>query len=200
MGLATAKALAKKGVKAVCIGDFNTSNFSSIEQEITALNSKTKVELTRVDVSSSKSVEDWVSLVVDKYGALDGAFNAAGIPQRPPLPGSPALLQETDESWTRVVDINLTGLFYSCREEVKAMLKLPPAPRTIVNVSSMAPFLHQGMMHAYGASKSGVHHFSENLATDLRPYGIRVNSVCPGKCISLPLCLQQSCRVSRALE
>lgn len=101
------------------------------------------------------------------------------------MAASPALLQESDESWGRVLDINLTGLFYSCREEAKAMIKLPKAPRAIVNVSSMAPFLHQGMMHAYGASKSGVHYFSEILAVDLRTYGIRVNSVCPGKCINV---------------
>lgn len=50
MGLATAKALVKKGVKAVCIGDFNDTNFGALKKDIEALSSTTQVDLTKLDV------------------------------------------------------------------------------------------------------------------------------------------------------
>jgi chanoclavine-I dehydrogenase len=182
MGLATARELATRGAKAVCIGDFNESNFATVKTELSALNPATAVEVTKLDVSSSASVESWITSIVQKFGALDGALNAAGLPQGPAGGDVPSIITEDEAIWNRIIAVNLTGIYLSCREQVKAMINLPPGPRAIVNVSSMAPFLHQGgCMFAYGASKSGVHHLSENLASNLRKFGIRVNSVCPGE-------------------
>ncbi|KAJ5638387.1 hypothetical protein N7490_008266 [Penicillium lividum] len=181
MGLATARELALRGAKAVCIGDFSEANFGSVVKELSALNSgKTSIEVTKVDVSEPKSVRAWISGIVAKFGALDGAFNAAGLPQGPAGGDVPSILTEDEAIWKRIIDVNLSGIYFSCKEQVTAMTSLPRRPRAIVNVSSMAPFMHIGCMFAYGASKSGVQHLSENLAVNLRDFGIRVNSVCPG--------------------
>ena len=181
MGLATARELVLRGARAVCIGDFNEANLASVKKELSALNSATAVDVAKLDVSDSVSVGSWISGIVQKFGALDGALNAAGLPQGPAGGDTPSIITEDEATWNRIIAVNLTGIYLSCREQVKAMVKLPPGPRSIVNVSSMAPFLHKsGCMFAYGASKSGVHHLSENLASSLRKFGIRVNSVCPG--------------------
>ena len=181
MGLATAKELVLRGARAVCIGDFNDANFGTVEDELNALGKSTAVEITKVDVSQSASVHAWVSGIVEKFGDLDGAFNAAGVPQGPAGGEVPSIITEDEATWNRIIAVNLNGMYYSCREQVAAMTKLPRKPRAIVIVSSMAPFMHIGCMFAYGAAKIGVHHLSENLAVGLRDFGIRVNSVCPGQ-------------------
>ncbi|RFU25241.1 hypothetical protein B7463_g11105, partial [Scytalidium lignicola] len=180
MGLAACRLLAQKGARAISIGDFNDKNFENVKQELNGINPDTAVETTQLDVSNSAQVAAWIDGVVTKFGALDDSLNAAGVPQRPPQSSGPSVLEETDESWRRTMAVNIDGVFYCCREQVRAMMTLPSAPRSIVNIASMGSFLHSGMMYGYGTSKSGVVHLSANLAQNLRPFNIHVNTVCPG--------------------
>jgi chanoclavine-I dehydrogenase len=63
---------------------------------------------------------------------------------------------------------------------VRAMVALPLAPRSIVNVASLASVLHTPDAYAYGASKRACASFSSSVAKDVLDFGIRVNTVSPG--------------------
>ncbi|KAJ0418878.1 short chain dehydrogenase/oxidoreductase CpoX2 [Aspergillus carlsbadensis] len=180
MGLATCRKLAEKGARAICIGDYNDTAFDAVHEDLNQINPRTEVTLTKLDVSSSTQVKAWIDGVVAKYQALDGALNAAGVAESLRAGKRLEILEESDEAWRRTIGVNLDGVFYCSREQVRAMVQLPPAPRSIVNIASMLPYLHTGNLYAYGASKAGVVHLSSNLAVDVAKYGIRVNSICPG--------------------
>jgi len=184
MGAATCKLLAQRGAAGICIGDWNTKNFTTVEKEIKAINPSTKVLLTKLDVSSSSEVDAWIGEIISKFGRLDGAANVAGVPQVSGGrdPNKPAVLGETNEMWKRIMGVNIDGIFFCTRAEVKAMIELPKTelPRSIVNVASLASLLHTPDAYAYGTSKAANAHFSSSVARDVLPYGIRVNTVSPG--------------------
>ncbi|TVY92218.1 Chanoclavine-I dehydrogenase [Lachnellula willkommii] len=180
MGAATAKLLAQRGAAAVCIGDYNDSNFSAITAAVRQINAATSVVTTKLDVSSSRQVSSWISSVVSKFGRLDGSANVAGVPQVVGARARPAILEETDESWRSTMAVNIDGIMYCTREQVRAMVALPKERRSIVNVASLASVLHTPDAYAYGASKRACASFSSSVAKDMHGFGIRVNTVSPG--------------------
>jgi len=180
MGAATAKLLAQRGAAAVCIGDFNTANFETVTKEIKELNPNCEVLTTQVNVTSSASVSSWIGTVISKFNRLDGSANVAGVPQIVGERAAPTILGETDEAWKKTMSVNIDGVMFSTREQVRAMIALPKAPRTIVNVASLASLLHTPDCYAYGASKRACASFSSSVAKDVLPFGIRVNTVSPG--------------------
>ncbi|TVY54929.1 Chanoclavine-I dehydrogenase easD [Lachnellula cervina] len=180
MGAATCRLLAKNGAAAVCVGDWNTTNFTTMEEELKAINPSTQVLTTKLDVSQSSSVNSWISEIIAKFGRLDGAANVAGVPQVSGARKSPTILEETDEAWRRTMSVNIDGIFYCTRAEVKAMVELPKRRRAIVNVASLASMMHTPDTYAYGASKRACASFSSSVAKDVLPFGIRVNTVSPG--------------------
>jgi len=179
MGLSCARRLAKLRAHAICIGDFNTKNFEEVRKELLKINPEVKVLTSKLDVSSSSSVNSWISEIIDTFGALDGAVNAAGLAQTVGARKAPTILEETDETWERTMGVNINGVFYSTRAQVRAMVSLPKAPRSIVNIASMASLVHGGDVYAYGVSKVAVASFSTSVSKDVLPFGIRVNVVSP---------------------
>lgn len=179
MGAATCRLLARQGAAAICIADLNSQNFASLQAELKAINKNTAVHTTKVDVSSSSAVASWIKDIVGTFGNLHGAANVAGLPQPVGVRKAPAILEETDETWRRTMGVNLDGIFYCTREQIRAMVNLPPAARSIVNVSSVASLRHTPDCYGYGISKVACAHFSESVAQDAAPFGIRVNVVSP---------------------
>ncbi|KAI9743671.1 MAG: hypothetical protein M1818_002987 [Claussenomyces sp. TS43310] len=181
MGAATCHLLAQRGAAAVCIGDFNPTNFDKLRAEIKEINPETQVLTTKLDVSSSSQVEAWIEEIVAKFGRLDGSANVAGVPQPVGVRSQPAILEETDETWRRTIGVNLDGIFFCTRAQIRTMLKQPRENHpAIVNVSSLASTLHTPDCYGYGVSKKGAASFSSSVAKDVFPFGIRVNTVSPG--------------------
>jgi chanoclavine-I dehydrogenase len=181
MGLATCRKLAQLKAKAICIGDFNDKPFDVVRKELHALNPEVKVATTKLDVSSSSQVDAWINGIVQEFGALDGAVNAAGIPQEARLDKSPVILDETNDMWNRILAVNLSGVFYCNRAQIRAMVGLPKSPRSIVNIASLASMIHSPNCFSYGVSKAGIAYLTTSLSKDAAPYGIRVNTVSPSK-------------------
>ena len=75
--------------------------------------------------------------------------------------------------------INLNGIFYCNKAQIKAMMGLERKPRSIVNISSMASMMHGADCYSYGVSKAGVAYLTTSIAKDVAKYGIRVNTVSP---------------------
>jgi len=180
MGLATCRLLAQSKARAISIGDFQDANFEAIKKELQSINGSTEVHTFKVDVSSSASVAAWIESIISTFGALDGTVNAAGIAQPVGVRKSPAVLEETDETWRRTMGINLDGVFFSTREQIRAMIALPKAPRSIVNIASIAAMVHGPDTYGYSTSKASVVHFSQSVAKDVLSHGIRVNAISPG--------------------
>ena len=115
-----------------------------------------------------------IALAKSRYGRLDIAVNAAGIAN-----ANPALEMES-EQWQRVIDINLTGVWNSCKAEAELMLE--SGGGSIINIASMSGIIvNRGLDQAhYNCSKAGVIHLSKSLAMEWVSKGIRVNSISPG--------------------
>lgn len=181
IGAATSRLLAQRGAAVVCIGDISAKNFETLREEIGALSPSTKVHCTSLDVTSSTDVEKWIRSIVSTFGDLHGLANVAGIAQAAGIRQTPVLVEETDEEWSRILKVNLDGIFYCTRAAVRAMKSLPPHDRSIVNVGSIAAFIHLPDAYAYGTSKGACSYFTTCAATDAFPLGIRINSVSPGQ-------------------
>jgi chanoclavine-I dehydrogenase len=184
MGLATCRMLAQRKAKAICIADYNDSQFASVKTELKSINGgATVIDLLKVDVSSSSEVAAWVEGVFGKYRTLDGCVNAAGVAQAVGARKEVAnILGESDQTWRRTMGANLDGVFYCNREQVRVMLKCPKArlPRSIVNIGSMTSKMHTPDAFAYGTSKAACAHLSTCIAKDVLQHGIRVNTILPG--------------------
>ncbi|KAJ0414319.1 short chain dehydrogenase/oxidoreductase CpoX2 [Aspergillus carlsbadensis] len=204
MGAATARLLAQHGAAAISIADINAHAFAALESSIKAVSPSTAVQCTVVDVTSAIEVEAWIGAVVARFGDLHGAANVAGLPQALGVRGGhgPNILSETDEEWRRTMGVNLDGVFYATRAEVRAMLgrqrqekqqgqqQQPRAAgmgmvmaghtRAIVNVASLSLMMHHPDAFVYGTSKAACAFFSACVAKDVSDFGIRVNCVSPG--------------------
>lgn len=125
----------------------------------------------QVDVTDDTAVADAVARVADELGPPRILVNAAGIVVRKNL------LETSVEEWQRVVAVNLTGYFVLLRHVVPLMAAAGGG--SIVQVASIAGHIGYGFP-SYTAAKGGVLAMTKQLAAELAPQRIRINSVSPG--------------------
>ncbi|MDA8067817.1 MAG: SDR family oxidoreductase [Actinomycetota bacterium] len=126
------------------------------------------------DVTDPASVRAAVTRHVQIFGGLDIAVNCAGVNH-----SSPAEDLDPDQ-WQRVLNVNLSGVFYCCQAEAREMFA--SGRGSIINIASMsASIVNRGLLQAhYNSSKAGVKHLTATLAMEWVGRGLRVNSVSPG--------------------
>lgn len=127
-----------------------------------------------LNVTDSASVKACVESVVEELGGVHIWVNNAGIDI------NAAAEKMTDDQFRKVVDVNLTGTFFCCREAGLHMLGRGSG--VIVNIASMSGIVsnHPQPQCAYNASKAAVIMLTKSLAGEWARKGIRVNSVSPG--------------------
>ncbi|PVH84783.1 NAD(P)-binding protein [Cadophora sp. DSE1049] len=187
IGLATASLLLTRGA-AVCIGDIVPSTLETARTTLSALLSdssskgeaKGSFQLSQLDVSKVQEVDAWIAGIVKEHGRLDGAANCAGVIGR--KHGITKLTELEDEEWERIIGVNLTGLMYCLRAE----LRVVQSSGSIVNVSSIQGVMGFPGSAAYVASKHGVIGLTRSAAKEVGDREIRVNAVTPGS-IMTPL-------------
>ena len=171
IGLACAHALCEAGARVV-VTDINEERCENGRLELKARGYE--VETRILDVTKSASVDTVARNLADAGRSADILVCNAGIAQA----GTPAE-DLSDEDWQRMIDINFTGVFRSCRAFGRYMLE--GGAGTIVNIGSMSGTIvnrPQAQAH-YNAAKAGVHHLTKSLAAEWATRGVRVNAVAP---------------------
>ena len=171
IGRATAKAFAKIGHH-VIVTDVLEKEGNAVVDEIVAAGGT--AEFHKLDVCSTEQADAVVAAVEKKHGAIGAVIANAGIAW-PDTPGEDV----SDELWNRVIDVNLNGVFWCCREFGRAMVGRGNG--TIVTVGSMSGVIAnnpQRQVH-YNAAKAGVHHMTKSLGAEWGEKGVRINCVAP---------------------
>jgi NAD(P)-dependent dehydrogenase (short-subunit alcohol dehydrogenase family) len=128
----------------------------------------------KADVSQRADVARAVALAVSRFGRLDIQINNAGV-----WPGFATILDEREEDLDRVLQINLKGVYFGCKEAIEQMRRQGQGGR-IVNISSIAGLVGLPREPAYSAAKAALIGLTRQMAVDFGPEGIAVNAVCPG--------------------
>jgi NAD(P)-dependent dehydrogenase (short-subunit alcohol dehydrogenase family) len=132
----------------------------------------------KVDVTAPEQVERFVQAVIDRFGKIDILVNNAAMPSE----GIP-LEQVDDEQWRRIIDTNLSSLFYFGKRVAQHMIQRGQGGR-IINISSMnwAVIGNLFPRHnvTYCVAKAGVAHLTRGMASEWAAYSIRVNALAPG--------------------
>ncbi len=170
IGRSVARTLAENGAHLV-VNDLDESNAESTAEELRS--SFTRAFHFQADVTDAPGVQAMVDWTADTFGAVHILVNNAGIL----FPTS--VIDIDEDEWDRVIDVNLKGAFL-CSKAVLPHMREAGWGR-IVNFSSTAGknISTVGGAH-YTAAKAGVLGFTRHLASEVAPFNITVNAVCPG--------------------
>jgi 2-dehydro-3-deoxy-L-rhamnonate dehydrogenase (NAD+) len=153
----------------VVLWDVDSARAEIAVRELSALGT---VTADTVELTDQRSIEAATGAVLDRHGRIDILVNNAGIT------GGNAPSWELDpEIWRRVIDVNLTGSFLTCRAVVPHMLARGYG--RIVNVASIAGKEGNPNAAHYSASKAGLIGFTKSLAKELAPRNIVANCITP---------------------
>jgi 3-oxoacyl-[acyl-carrier protein] reductase len=161
--------LARAGADVV-VTDIADTVFETAK-EIEALNVASLA--IKCDVSNLEQVQNTQKQATEKFKKIDILINNAGVyPQKP-------FLEMTDEDWTKVMRINLFGIFYFTKTFVPGMVERKYGK--IVNLSSISgPVVAFPNLVHYSSTKAAIAGFTKALALEMASYGINVNAVAPG--------------------
>ena len=177
IGLGIARALGQEGYFVVL------SATTPSDEEVTAKLAGEGIDCTYIscDISRTEDRARLLDTIMERYGRLDVLVNNAGVAPKVRL----GILETTEESFDRLMSINLKGTFFMCQMAANLMISLQKQgledyqPR-IVNISSMSAYTSSVNRGEYCISKAGISMTTQLFADQLAEYGIPVFEVRPG--------------------
>jgi len=170
IGRAIAVRLAENGVKVAI--NYNSSE-DAAENLVKMISESGGVALkVRADVSNLDQVKGMISNISNEWGGVNILVNNAGIID------DRLLVRMSDDSWQRVIDVNLNGTFYTTRSVLKDMMR--ERWGRIINIGSVVALRGNPAQTNYTASKAAIIGFTKALAKEVATRGITVNVIAPG--------------------
>lgn len=172
IGKRIATALAEAGAD-VAIVDMDLETAQQTAKEIQEANGNKMIAI-KADITSPEDVNRMIDIILEEFGRLDVAFCNAGIGYNVEIEN------DTLETWTRVINVNLNGTFLTAQAAGKVMLK--QGGGSIINTASMSAHITNIPQKecSYAASKAGVIAMSRNMAVEWADRNVRVNTISPG--------------------
>jgi len=158
-------------------GDYVVVNYLHQKQEADSLvnmiqNGGGEAVSFQADVSNSQTVQSMIDFVMDRWKRIDVLINNAGITN------DSLLFKMSEDSWDKVLDINLKGTF-NCTKRI-AEIMFHQKKGHIINIASLSGILGRVGQANYAASKAAIIGFTKSAARELGSYNVQVNAVCPG--------------------
>jgi len=170
IGRTIALGVAREGAHVVVNFNTDAAGADEVVQQIAALGRRAVA--VKADISRASEIRSMFDGVRDQFGCVDVLINNAAIT------GWASLFDTTEDKWDQVLDTNLKGTFFCSLEAAKMMRS--SGGGSIVNVSTNCAALGVKNLVAYATSKAGIHGLTRQLAVELAPYNIRVNTFAPG--------------------
>lgn len=166
IGLAVVKKFLENGAKVV-VADYDDTKVN----DLASLNSQ-DVRFLKVDVSDPEQVRLLIERTIKTFGKLDIMVANAGIGV------ADAIDTESIETYQKVININLNGVYYCNKYAIIEMIK--QGHGSIINTASILGLVGQEGAHAYTTAKGGIVNMTRGLAVTYAKNNIRVNAVAPG--------------------
>jgi NAD(P)-dependent dehydrogenase (short-subunit alcohol dehydrogenase family) len=166
-GRATAITFAREGAKVVLV-----DRRADSAKDTQAMLEGGESVFNEADVTNPEDCAAIVKAAIDAFGRVDVLHNNVGIGA-----GDGNIASVSDEAWQRIIDVNLTGMFNTCKAALPMMRD--QGSGAILNISSIASICSVPLL-AYKVSKAGVNALTQQLALANAKYGVRVNAILPG--------------------
>ena len=181
IGRACALRFAGEGAR-IAVADIAEEAGRAVAAEI--IESGADAQFVVVDVTDEESVVSLYDEAEAQFGVIHVLVNNAGVL----LPGDVSVLATERETWQRVLDINLTGVFLCCKHGIPKLLAASGG--SVINMGSISGIVGSATSQiAYAASKGGVIALTRDVAVELARRGVRANAICPGP-VETPLAMQ----------
>ena len=168
-GRATAILFAREGARVLLVDN----NFESVQETQRLIEAEGGTcSAVKADFTNQQDCESFVRAARQTYGRVDVLHNNVGIGG-----ANDEILSLPEESWDRIMTVNLKGMFLSCRSVLPVMREQKSG--AIINISSIAAVCSTGIV-AYKTSKAGVNALTHQIALENAKYNIRANSIMPG--------------------
>ena len=170
IGKSIAICLAKEGAEVIINYSSSLENAKKVVSEINSFGGKAYP--LQADIADENSVNELIKTVLNKNNKIDVLVNNAGITK------DGLLMRMKTDDWQKVLDLNLSGVFYCTRAVSRMMLKQKKG--RIINITSVVGLMGNPGQANYSAAKAGVVGLTQSAAKEFASRGITVNAVAPG--------------------